>query len=131
MVTADVDAFPMSSQIIEPIFSPIHMSIWLYQYSHTAKTAETFAMSFIAAKSHIWRKLLNYEVKDLSDIGKGLNNWIETQNTYFANRKDLNKNRWWVDQTIISRAILANGLCSLPAENKLWNAISLADHQPK
>ena len=38
---------------------------------------------------------------------------------------------WEVDQHITSRAILESGLCSLPADNGLWQALSLEDKEPK
>ena len=47
MVTADVDAFPMTKQIIGPLVVKSGCSIWLYRYGLTLGAGNTFMMPFI------------------------------------------------------------------------------------
>ena len=79
MVTADVDAFPMTKQIIGPLVVKSGCSIWLYRYGLTLGAGNTFMMPFIGAKSHVWRKILEYDYmpESHSDIGQGIPKWIE------------------------------------------------------
>ena len=138
IVTSDVDAFPMTKQIVAPIAGLRDRSVWLYRYRFTQDSGGTFKMAFIGAKSRIWKKMLEYDYdpKIHSDIGQGLDKWIEKYAARFnasdaANLHKSNNYTWEFDQHITSRAILASGLCSLPADNKLWNTLSLNDYQPK
>ena len=79
VVTADVDAFPMTKQIIGPLVVKSGCSIWLYRYGLTLGAGNTFMMPFIGAKSHVWRKILEYDYmpESHSDIGQGIPKWIE------------------------------------------------------
>ena len=127
----------MTKQIIAPIVLLPERSIWLYRYGFTLASGSTFMMPFIGAKSHVWRNILKYDYDPTihSDIGQGLNDWIKKYADYFTNGKtNLHKNNtytWEVDQHITSRAILTSGLCSLPADNGLWNTLSLDAQNPK
>ena len=127
----------MTKQLLAPIIVLPEVSIWLYGYGYTLVAGSTFKMAFIAARSHLWRKILKYDYdpKIHSDIGQGLNAWIEKYADYFTNGKtNIHKNNtytWEIDQHITSRAILASGLCSLPDDNSLWGTLSLEDQTPK
>ena len=49
IVTADVDAFVMTSDIYKPLLLP-GRQIWLYRYAFTLGTGATFMMPFIGIK---------------------------------------------------------------------------------
>ena len=125
----------MTKQIIAPIVLLPERSIWLYRYGFTLASGSTFMMPFIGAKSHVWRNILKYDYDPTihSDIGQGLNDWIKKYADYFTSGETTwqNSYTWEVDQHITSRAILASGLCSLPADNGLWTALSLENQTPK
>ena len=125
VVTADVDAFIMTKQIVAPLVLLSDRSIWLYRYSFTLGTGSTFMMPFIGAKAHVWRSMLKYKSYDPqihSDIGQGIKAWIDQYGRYMEFGEDYT---WEVDQHITSRAILESGLCSLPEDNKLWSDLNL------
>ena len=150
IVTSDVDAFPMTNEMIAPLVRLKERSIWLYRYGLTYASGATFMMAFIGAKAHVWRDILKYDYnpKIHSDIGQGLPQWIEKYAQIFTNgnsnisnitsnntisaitKSSNNTYTWEVDQLIISRAILESGLCTLPANNSLWAAVNLK-HQEK
>jgi len=123
VVTADVDAFPMTKQIIGPLVVKSHCSIWLYRYGLTQGAGNTFMMPFIGARSHVWRKILEYDYDpSFSDIGQGIPAWVEKYKPLLNFGPDYT---WEVDQKISSRAIMKSGLCSLSPDNKLWYEINL------
>ena len=73
-----MDAFPMTKQIIGPLVVKSHCSIWLYRYGLTQGAGNTFMMPFIGARSHVWRKILEYDYDpSFSDIGQGIPAWVE------------------------------------------------------
>jgi hypothetical protein len=52
VLTSDVDAFVMSSELTEPL-ELIQTQAWIFQYSHSVESANdeaTFPMCFIALK---------------------------------------------------------------------------------
>ena len=141
----------MSNEMIAPIVRLADRSIWLYRYGLTYASGATFMMAFIGAKAHVWRDILKYDYNpDIhSDIGQGLPQWIskyaqiftkensDTRNITSINtitaitKSSNNTYTWEVDQLIISRAILESGLCTLPANNSLWDAVNLRSHEKK
>ena len=125
MVTADVDAFPMTSQIIGPLVVMKQCSIWLYRYALTFGAGNTFMMPFIGARSSVWRNILEYDkVYDSAvhtDIGRGIRAWIDRFSLVLNFGPDYT---WETDQKISSRGILKSGLCSLPPDNKLWQEVN-------
>ena len=151
IVTSDVDAFPMTNEMIAPLVRLKERSVWLYRYGLSYASGATFMMAFIGAKAHIWRRILKYDYDpDIhSDIGQGLPQWIEKYaqmftkensntnnitsiNTITAITKSTNNTYTWeVDQLIISRAILESGLCTLPVNNSLWDTVNLRSHEKK
>ena len=131
----------MTKQLIAPIVLLPERSIWLYRYGFTLSSGATFMMPFIGSKVHAWKNLLKYDYdpKIHSDIGQGLYAWIEKNAGYFKNGSkttwqythENGSYTWEVDQHITSRAILASGLCSLPAKNGLWGSLNLENQEPK
>ena len=79
VVTADVDAFPMTRQIIGPLVVRSEASIWLYRYGLTQGAGNTFMMPFIGARSHVWRQILEYDYdpEAHSDIRQGIPQWVQ------------------------------------------------------
>mgnify|MGYP007064228651 CR=1 FL=1 len=95
MVTADVDAFPMTKQIIAPIALLPDRSIWLYRYGFTLGSGSTFMMPFIGAKVWVWKDILKYDYDPTihSDIGRGLRAWIDKYAALITNGKaNISKN---------------------------------------
>ena len=151
IVTSDVDAFPMTNEMIAPLVRLKERSVWLYRYGLSYASGATFMMAFIGAKAHIWRDILKYDYNPNihSDIGQGLPQWItkyaqiftkensDTRNITSINtitaitKSSNNTYTWEVDQLIISRAILESGLCTLPVNNSLWDAVNLRSHEKK
>ena len=141
----------MTNEMIAPLVRLKERSVWLYRYGLSYASGATFMMAFIGAKAHVWRSILKYDYDpDIhSDIGQGLPQWIEkyaqiftkgnsntnnitSTNTITAITKSTNDTYTWeVDQLIISRAILESGLCTLPVNNSLWNAVNLRSHEKK
>ena len=151
IITSDVDAFPMTNEMIAPIIRFPTRSIWLYRYGITAFSGTTFMMAFIGAKVEVWRYILQYDYNPEihSDIGQGLHDWVKKYAYYFmkgtVNTNAVTENNtvttitkstnnsytWEIDQLLISRAILASGLCSLPFNNSLWQKVNLENKTHK
>jgi len=111
VITADVDAFITSDHILDPVTLSGNV-IWLWRYGHTLKQGEDFAITFIGAKSWIWRSMLHFEGS--------------ISNMYSHYEKiTKNGNMWQTDQYMVSQSILESGLCILPADNSLWKKVNL------
>ena len=50
VITADVDAFIMTPDILRPLDEFVDKKVWVWQYETTVTNQETFAMSFIGRK---------------------------------------------------------------------------------
>ena len=125
IVTADVDAFVMTSDIYKPLLLP-GRKIWLYRYGFTLGSGATFMMPFIGIKASVWRQILDYDNSlDLPQkglLGNGLPALVEK---YGAKMNFSQSYTWDIDQHVLSHAILNSGLCSLPGDNKLWQELGI------
>ncbi|XP_023341269.1 uncharacterized protein LOC111711213 isoform X2 [Eurytemora carolleeae] len=77
IITADVDAFVGTPHILDPLNQT--KAVWIWQYELTEQGGETFAMSFIAATSLIWRDILG----DPGDLNQ-LSNLYEFRNNVYC-----------------------------------------------
>ena len=126
IVTADVDAFVMTPDIYKPLLLP-GRDIWLYRYGMTLDSGCTFMMPFIGIRVKIWKDILAYDAKwDLPMqglLGRGLPKMVDEYKEYINYQGD--ESGWWIDQAILSHAILKSGICSLPIDNALWQTVNL------
>lgn len=113
IVTADVDAFIMNTDIYKPLQLP-QRKIWIFQYTNALYSHWTFAMSFIGIKKSVWKRLFIYDSSedDLENglLGTGIPKMIKT----YEKRIYHSNNTWNIDQDIFTHSILNSGLCSLP-----------------
>jgi len=58
VVTADVDAFIMTPEILRPLKKKV--SVWIWRYELSYHMGYTFMMPFIGARSKTWRSILHY-----------------------------------------------------------------------
>ncbi len=124
VVTADVDAFVMTADIVKPIVKLRHRFMWIYRYELTVANGYTFMMPFIGARAKTWRQIFEYDgSKDVDGvIGSGLKAMIARYSGYMNFNEDYT---WDVDQHITSYAILKSEICSLPKKNPLWKELNL------
>lgn len=125
IITADVDAFIMTPDIVLPLKLP-GKKIWLYRYAFTLGTGSTFMMPFIGAISDVWRNMIDYDATQ-DDPANGLlgNNLAKMVDTYSAKMNFSDTYTWDIDQHIVSNGILNSNLCSLPGDNKLWTELHI------
>ncbi len=114
MVTADVDAFIMTPDILRPL-RHAHKQVWLYRYELTLSSGYTFMMPFIGARARTWKDMLKHYDGDLPAM-------VNKYRTLLGLSVDYT---WDTDQHIVSYAIMTSGLCSLPKDNKLWQELKL------
>ena len=102
---ADVDAFPMKKSLLRPIKRYPNKKVWIFQYDRSITHNWTFAMTFTALRSKIWKEIMCFSnsTAEIFDIfGTKL-------------RLDQRPNKWGFDQLIMTRAIVESKLCSLPS----------------
>ena len=56
---ADVDAFPINKDLLNPILKNPMKKVWIYQYDNSLKHGATFAMSFTGMRSNTWKNILH------------------------------------------------------------------------
>jgi len=113
IVTADVDAFVMTPDILKPLKLK-QKNIWIWRYELTHNTGYTFMLPFIGATSSIWRRMLWYK--------GSLVEMVDHYGTLMDFKDDYT---WDVDQHIVSRSILESGVCNLSPSNPLWKEVKL------
>ena len=57
IVTADVDAFPMKTDIFTKVLGK-DRRIWIFQYAHSLHHGTVFPLSFIGMRKAEWLKLI-------------------------------------------------------------------------
>ena len=110
IITADVDAFIMTPEILRPLRKKV--SVWIWRYELSYQMGYTFMMPFIGARAKTWQSLLHFN-GSLSGMVEHYRNILNLSTDY----------TWDVDQRILTYAILANKQCSLQKSNKLWNKV--------
>ena len=56
---ADVDAFPINKELLNPILKNPMKKVWIYQYDKSLTNGATFAMSFTGMASNTWKNTLH------------------------------------------------------------------------
>ena len=56
---ADVDAFPINKELLNPILKNPMKKVWIYQYDKSLTNGATFAMSFTGMRSKTWKNILH------------------------------------------------------------------------
>ena len=102
---ADVDAFPMKKSLLRPIKRYPNKKVWIFQYDRSITHNWTFAMTFTALRSKIWKEIMCFS-KSTAEI-------FDIFGTKL--RLDQRPNKWGFDQLIMTRAIVESKLCSLPS----------------
>ena len=115
IITADVDAFIMTGDILKPLKKPVDVWVWRYELSYN--TGYTFMMPFIGARAKTWASLLQNSTSASSLVATNRKLLGLPESTSGAN--------WDLDQKILTRAILDAGYCSLPPTNSLWKELRL------
>ena len=112
VITADVDAFIMTPDILKPLSKDVSVWIWRYELSYV--NGYTFMMPFIGARSRTWQKMIWFQgsLQGMVDHYRTLINITETET-------------WDIDQDIVTYSILTNKLCSLQESNKVWSKLHL------
>ena len=122
VITIDVNAFIMTSKILDPIYENPRNSIWVFQYEDTADISEdigaSFNENFIAAYADVWRAII---VPEWSKSGSLDQSWIDRQVKEIGLTRKDGEDRWYYDQWITTFGILRNQLCTVPPESGLWN----------
>jgi len=112
IITADVDAFIMTTEILRPLKKKV--SVWIWRYELSYQMGYTFMMPFIGARSKTWKSMLWY------------NGSLSSMVSHYRDIMDLSSDYTWdVDQHIVSHSIISNKLCSLQKTNKLWAELKL------
>jgi len=111
VVTTDVDAFPVDPHIFDALSSQ-HL-IWIFQYSHTAKTYASIPMTFVAMRKMTWKLATRVDS-------------AEALVAKYEEELKLDKvSVWDWDQQLLSRIILENELCSFDKRNTIWRSVKL------
>ena len=133
IVTADVDAFVMTSDIYKPLMLP-DPKIWLFRYGHTLVRGSTFNIPFIGIKASVWKNLFTYDSSqddlEAGILGNGLSVMIDKYEKKL-NYQNTHTSTWDVDQDIFTHEILNTGLCSLPKDHKLWQRLHIDPSIPR
>ena len=115
VVTADVDAFIMTPDILLPLRNASSVSVWVWRYELSYVSGYTFMMPFIGARSETWQEMIWYN-GSLADTVHHYKNLLNiSQEAEF----------WDTDQDIVSYSIIAHRKCSLQKSNKVWAKLNL------
>lgn len=120
IVTADVDAFPKTPAIMDPLKDQNKL-FWLWQHGYSQRTGYTFPMSFIGTYSCMWGKLVDPTL--VEDPVKIFQYWNEVL-TIPIQRAGNELGHWGIDQMVVSRGILQHGFCNVNV--KMFQALNLA-----
>ena len=122
----------MTSTIFTQAFG-LDRKTWVFQFDSSLTTGYTFQMCFIALKKKDWKGLVPEEnVPELCEhIYLALLLALSSKlclSVYNVNKSSTilrSTHTWGYDQSILTRRILEQGLCSLPVKNKIWTAVDL------
>ena len=119
VITSDVDAFPKSFKILEPIYSHRDKKIWLWQHAYSEKTGSTFPLCFVGMTKQLWRHIINPLA--FTSLDNLMEWWLYKT---LPSDGDNVLSKWFFDQRILSRAVLESHLCST-TKYELWNEVNL------
>ena len=115
IITADVDAFIMTPDILLPLTNASSVSVWVWRYELSYVSGYTFMMPFIGARSETWQEMIWY------------NGSLAATVTHYKNLLNISQEAdfWDTDQDIVSYAIITNRKCSLQKSNNVWAKLNL------
>ena len=115
VITADVDAFIMTSDILLPLTNASSVSVWVWRYELSYASGYTFMMPFIGARSQTWQEMIWYN----GSLAATVNHYKNLLN--ISQEAEL----WDTDQDIVSYSIIAHKKCSLQKSNTVWAKLNL------
>ena len=115
VITADVDAFIMTPDILLPLTNASSVSVWVWRYELSYASSYTFMMPFIGARSKTWQEIIWYN-GSLADTVHHYKNLLN-----ISQEADF----WDTDQDIVSYAIITKRKCSLQKSNNVWAKLNL------
>ena len=115
VITADVDAFIMTSDILLPLTNASSVSVWVWRYELSYTSGYTFMMPFIGARSQTWQEIIWYN----GSLAATVNHYKNLLN--ISQEAEL----WDTDQDIVSYSIIAHKKCSLQKSNSVWAKLNL------
>ena len=115
IITADVDAFIMTPDILLPLTNASSVSVWVWRYELSYTSGYTFMMPFIGARSETWQEMIWYNGSLAATVHHYKNLLNISQEADF----------WDTDQDIVSYAIITNRKCSLQKSNNVWAKLNL------
>jgi FkbM family methyltransferase len=116
IILTDVDAFPTSNDVFNPLTSYPSAKAWIWQYTYSAKTGYTFPMAIIAL-----RKL---EFKNILGQYGTSNALLQSMDYNNLEEHKYKENIWGIDQRVITNALLKNKICSI-TNPKVWTRVKL------
>lgn len=111
IVTADVDSFVMSPELLRPLKRNPSTLGWIFQFHFAVKFGGTFPMDNLAFSAKLWRQMLAVETAE--ELVRKHASILDPNIT------------WDYDQIIVTRMILEFGICSLPKGHKKWSKVGL------
>lgn len=115
IVTADADSFVMTPEALRGPLSRRRFDGWLFRYTHSIKSGDTLAMDYMAFRKRIWRRIF----AGVFAPGELIREYSRFDGLLKANYT------WDYDQLISTRAVLRDGLCTLPVGHPLWRRVGL------
>ena len=115
IITADVDAFPMTADILLPLKKQRSVSAWVWRYELSYTNGYTFMMPFIGARSKTWQEIIWYNGSLAATVSHYKSLLNMSQEAEF----------WDTDQDIVTYSLVANKVCSLQKSNALWQKLNL------
>ena len=115
IITADVDAFIMTPDILLPLTNASSVSVWVWRYELSYTSGYTFMMPFIGATSQTWQEMIWY------------NGSLAATVSHYKNLLNISQEaeQWDTDQDIVTYSIIANKKCSLQKSNNVWAKLNL------
>ena len=115
IITADVDAFIMTPDILLPLTNASSVSVWVWRYELSYTSGYTFMMPFIGARSKTWQEIIWYNGSLAATVSHYKSLLNMSQEAEF----------WDTDQDIVTYSLVANKVCSLQKSNALWQKLNL------
>ena len=110
VVASDPWAFVLDEDIFGPALRE-DFSVWLFRYRKTRDTGKLFPLTFTAMSAKMWELLL----------------YDADPERIYSRHKDIlsSKHSTNVDELIVTRLLLENRVCHLPAHNLAWKKVDL------
>ena len=119
IVMIDVDAFPISKEVLSPIVRFPSKKAWVWQHIYSEQSGATFPMSIIALRSKDWALVL--DKCDIFRDAKCFKSLLKRSLPEGYNKITI----WGADQNIITRQLLFHNICSVN-NRKVWDKVGLS-----